>query len=109
MGYHSSISLSWKWDEGYPALVNESPDDQIEKAIEKFEELQYIVQEGYGKFRDWDAEIKEMSKLFPEVLFTLYGSGEDDTDLWVAYARNGKIQISEAEITYAPHDPALLK
>lgn len=36
-----------------------------------------------------NADMKELSKEFCDILFTVYGNGEDDDDLWVAYYKNG--------------------
>jgi hypothetical protein len=37
----------------------------------------------YGKWYESYEEMKILSKAFPDVLFTLKGSGEDDGDLWI--------------------------
>lgn len=66
---------------------------------------------GPVKWYDHDKDLKVLSLAFPTILFTLYGKGEDDDDMWVKYYRNGKMQKSQAEIkiTYEKFDPEKLQ
>lgn len=50
-----------------------------------------------------------ISKMYPDVLFTLSGEGEESGDLWKKYAMNGLVQKEEAVITYGPFDKSKLK
>lgn len=54
-------------------------------------------------------DMKLFSTLFPEVLFTLEGRGEESGDLWVKYFQNGKMQEARAQISYEPFDPKKLE
>jgi hypothetical protein len=58
---------------------------------------------------DHDEDCAEMSKSFPDVTFCLEGQGEEASDTWKSYYRNGLMQISRAIITYPPFDPTKLK
>jgi hypothetical protein len=51
------------------------------------------------KWYDHDQDMLEFSKVFPKVLFTLEGEGEEGGDLWKAYYKNGKQQTCPAKIT----------
>ena len=42
----------------------------------------------------------KFSLLFPDVLFTLWGNGEENEDMWVAYFKNGKSQVRKATISF---------
>jgi hypothetical protein len=42
----------------------------------------------------------EVSKLFPNTVFSLSGEGEDSDDLWRAYFKNGVVKIYQARILY---------
>lgn len=49
-----------------------------------------------GEAHKWYEHEKDMiaiSKKFPDVVFILYGDGEDREDIWKKYFKNGKKQI----------------
>lgn len=52
--------------------------------------------------------VKNMSREFPDIIFTLYGRGENDEDMWNKYFLNGKVQVCNAIITYEPFDESKL-
>lgn len=54
-------------------------------------------------------DMLDLSKEFPNVLFTLSGDGEDSGDFWKKYFKGGKVQIAFGEITYADFDESLLE
>ena len=43
-----------------------------------------------AKWYTSDADMKQLSSEYPDILFTVYGDGEDSGDLWVAYYKTGK-------------------
>lgn len=71
-----------------------------------------------GAWRDnggeikWYSHVSDMrvfSKLFPKVLFTLRGEGEESGDIWAKYFLDGKMQEAKAEVVIAPFDASKLK
>jgi len=62
-----------------------------------------------SKWYKHDEDMIELSKRFPDVLFTLRGLGDDYGDLWRTYYLNGKMQYAGAKITFPEFDPALLE
>lgn len=67
---------------------------------------------GYGDdctWYDWEDDMREFSCLFPEVLFTLEGRGDDQGDHWSAYIQAGKVQVCKARITFEDYDPEKMK
>lgn len=54
------------------------------------------------KWYEWPDDLAKVSKQFPLTLITLHGEGEENGDLWRAYAINGEVQKAEAEIIYPP-------
>lgn len=53
---------------------------------------------GNAKWYDWSDDMAKLSKKFPDVLFTIEGRGEDSTDIWGYYYKDGKSYI-QAEVT----------
>ena len=61
------------------------------------------------KWYEWEQDLRSFSQGYPDTLFELTGSGEDNGDLWAAYFKNGKMQKCPAQITYEPFDESKLK
>lgn len=51
------------------------------------------------KWYDHEENMKEISKLFPDMVFQLRGQGEDPEDMWEKYFQNGYCEECRAEIT----------
>lgn len=56
------------------------------------------------KWYEHTEDMRNVSKKYPNVLFTLTGNGEEPDDMWVKYFMNGKVQIEKAVITYGKFD-----
>jgi len=70
------------------------------------------VWRGAGAGLTWYNHREDMVKLsaaFPDVLFTLWGRGDESDDLWKQYFLGGKCQVAEAIITYPDFDEGELK
>lgn len=52
--------------------------------------------------------LKAYIKGYPEIIFVVYGEGEESGDMWKAYYKNGKQQIEPAVITYGEFDESKL-
>lgn len=61
------------------------------------------------KWYSHEIEMIKLSSVFPEVLFTLKGEGEDAGDIWIKYFKGGKLQISKAIISFEDFDETKLK
>ena len=108
MGYYTFFDLTWDAAEGSDeeqAIIAWIDSDEIG---ENFEDLYPGGACGMSKWRDDEADMLRLSEAFPGVLFTLSGSGEEETDLWRSYYRAGRVQHAPAEISYPPFDPAKL-
>lgn len=60
----------------------------------------------------WYSHINDMcefSKEYPDILFKIYGEGQDRDDMWYDYYYNGKHYICYATITYEEPDYEKLK
>ena len=61
------------------------------------------------KWYSCPSDMKEVSKEFKDVLFTVYGHGEDGLQ-WVHYFKGGKAsEMLEPEIIYPQFEESLLK
>lgn len=99
MGYFTDYSLMWDSDK---------PEDG--KNISEFisnlpywngEEFDYSTGEiyfGEAKWYDYQKDLCALSKEFPNILFHMYGNGDDYDDLWEEHWQNGKYQHCHAEI-----------
>ena len=67
-------------------------------------------EEAYTWYSD-RKDVQELSRRFPELLFTLFVEPCEDRDgtPWYYYFKGGKYQEAAPEITYPPFDPEKLK
>lgn len=101
MGYYTDFKL----------VINSDEDQDIdhhEAISELYNEGYYIWDEGL-KWYDWEENMREYSQKYPHILFSLYGNGEENGDIWVAYILNGKVQYEELPKTFPPFDESKLK
>lgn len=68
----------------------------------------YIFQEDC-KWYDHEDDMRDYSKLYPELVFVLEGKGEDYDDIWIKYFKNGKMQSCYATISFEEFDETKLK
>jgi len=52
------------------------------------------------KWYDYDSDMTELSGLFPEMKFKLYGEGEERDDNWIAYYYNGEGTICQGHLYF---------
>lgn len=56
------------------------------------------------KWYEWEKDMLEVSKKFPNNIFRMSGDGEESDDKWIVYIMNGKIQHCPVQISYDPLD-----
>ena len=59
------------------------------------------------KWYEWEEEMAEFSRKWPNILFHLSGRGDNEDDWWTATFLNGKVHYRRAEIP--PFERSLLK
>ncbi len=107
MGYYTRFRLEIVGTKG--KHEHWSMSNVIEKLLRDSKNAQYSINE-IGEcieectWYEHEKEFKIFSKKFPDVVFKLYGIGEDTEDLWIKYFRKGKMQICKAEIKYPDFD-----
>lgn len=57
-----------------------------------------------AKWYQCEKEMVELSKMFPELLFSIEAAGEESGDLWRAWARNGKFKRVEPNMVWPEVD-----
>ena len=111
MGYHTYYTLS-------VIGANRTDQERIREMLANLGVLGYALQEGsgteYGTNEpvNWfchDDDMLEISRRFPQVLFSLHGEGESNGDIWESHYLGGKTYTQPAIITIPPFNPALLK
>lgn len=107
MGYYTSYSLDVKYGNK----------DNIERLVEALRakeligyalDADYVIdgdKVGFGpydtqKWYDHDDDMIEISKEFPDMVFKLYGSGEDFGDEWYTLYRDGNAETIHAELKW---------
>jgi len=63
----------------------------------------------YASWYDWDTNLIELSKRYPDIRFTVYGDGDSSDDRWKAWFQNGKSYQEHAEIIYPVYDESKMK
>lgn len=98
MGYNTKYKLEVDW----------SSKDNLGDVDERFEDITgmglHQLDEEPMKWYDYDTDMKKVSLLYPDTVFTLTGVGEDKGDLWRCYFKNGKDNKVDAITTYPPFD-----
>jgi hypothetical protein len=89
MGYYTSYEMQID-----KADLGKAVDNAL---VEMFNGYSYIEYNGGGswyandrvKWYEHEEDIKGISEMFPDVLFTLDGEGEDSGDVWRKWFKNG--------------------
>ena len=113
MGYYTWYALDHNCED----------EDVFDSIVDKMEEIGIFEGGGFdanktqmcfdtmdlARWYEWEADMREVSSAFPNVLFTLSGAGDDSGDLWKAYFVGGKMQYAPAQIVYDDFDSARLR
>ena len=79
-----------------------------------YKEMLYAIDE-HGQtsnsctWYDHEDDLIKLSRLYPYVVFDLYGEGEESGDIWHKYFMNGKMQHCPAKITFDEFDVEMLR
>ena len=111
MGYQTEYTLEIR------TVPTHDDYERIRKTMEEppYDLIYYAFDQGWWNeknqtayFYSWDSvkwydhkdQMAEISKMFPDYVFRLYGVGEDHNDMWYEYYRNGEYEECAARITY---------
>lgn len=76
-----------------PYFDNWSPEEDPETIDE-------VIAFDETKWYDYEADMRYISRLFPDTIILIHGEGEETGDLWNHYFKNGKSSYCQAIITY---------
>ena len=98
MGYFTSYELR---------VSDNAPIDVIEQFRKFSDDADYAIDDDGDtfdatKWYSWQDDLQKFSFLFPDVVFTMTGRGEETTDYWRAFARNGQVVKQKASFTFPP-------
>lgn len=104
MGYYTYYDLEMhpaqtedRWNEIRRAILAEiyecAPADVTDAEVECF--LQDSL-----KWYNYEADMREISLEYPDIVFVLHGEGEEAGDVWKAYFKNGESERVEAKLIY---------
>ena len=119
MGYYTVYHINYKVPEG---VDKEKFSHDLARGLyavnsDYFDDFVYIencliedlIESDMMKWYDHEEDMCELSKLFPNILFTLEGFGEEQGDIWREYFYNGKFQYAPATIIFDEFDENKLK
>jgi len=99
MGYNTQYTLSWEVE-------------NFELPLDFQEKTNLTKEERFSTYQSWNShedDMKKLSLLYPEIVFTLHGVGDEFEDIWYKYFKNGKMQETRATFVYDNYDEAKLK
>lgn len=108
MEYYTYFQLEVRDTKNY-AYAGEDIDHKVAVRLEEKLNLEYPIEEKTLcedilceelKWYDFEEDMKEISKEFPDYLFVLYGEGEERDDNWRAVFYNGVENYAEAHISF---------
>ena len=116
MGYYTYYNVSMRPADGSDIIGNEALAAAESKAarmlaekldIDGLDDKPMIFDDLFYeemKWYDCDDDMMELSKEFPDYVFTVYGEGEERDDNWKAYYYKGKMWIGQAEMVWPDYD-----
>lgn len=107
MGYYTNYSMTYDFKDA----SNEDGFDtkQFHEMLADKTEYEFDYYDGTfslnAKWYDWEADMIEISKTYPDMVFYLSGEGEEKDDIWEARFYNGKCDTVYAQITMPDFPP----
>lgn len=110
MGYYTAYNLSVRTVDNKSEIIDLATIDNIVSLLVEKGVIGYALDENLNchdtvTWYDYEEDMLDISKQFPDVLFCLHGEGEESGDIWDHYFLNGKAQYCKAEINIPPFDP----
>jgi len=115
MGYYTAYNISYKVPEGEDRdklsydLARGLHAINSDFYYTENSTIEDMIEEDVMKWYDHTEDMIELSKLFPTIVFTVEGNGEDRDDIWREYYFNGKFQYAPATIIFDDFDESELR
>lgn len=77
--------------------------EEVRSTIESVSEYTFSYGELHAKWYDWQRDVKLVSTMFPDTEICVEGIGEENEDVWKAFAKDGELHISKATLTFGPY------
>ena len=106
MGYYTEFNLKVQNSNDIIDLVDH---------LKTFSDGAYHAMDMYGntvgglKWYEYLDDMIKFSKLYPDLIFEMYGNGEETGDIWVHYFKDGKSYRDSPEIVFPKYDETKLK
>ena len=72
-----------------------------EKVEESYSPFDFIFYDEM-KWYDWEHDMQTLAFLFPDIVFCLWGEGEERDDNWRCYFHGEDSELQQGTISYAP-------
>ena len=72
--------------------------ERVEESYSPFDFISYDSMKWY----DWESDMDELAHAFPDIVFCLWGEGEERDDNWRCYFRGKDEELQPGTISYAP-------
>jgi len=82
--------------------------EEVQQALKEVSGYEYIQEEDIKWYRS-DEDCKTVSLMFPDQLISVSGVGEEQPDIWIIYAKNGKLYREAPDLTFPEFDETKLK
>jgi len=82
---------------------------QVDYKVEISQEIGYNPFDEECKWYSHEKDMRKFSLLYPDVLFTLNGEGEESGDIWVEYYLHGKMQREKIKIQLSDFNVDMLE
>lgn len=120
MGYYtrfegSIISRDWKdilQEKEVALAIARLPYYQNWRPYEEEKDIEYIddvIGVDNHKWYNYETDMKEISKMFPDLTICIHGEGEAQGDVWNHYFKNGKDAYYRAEMVIPSFNPKDLR
>ena len=117
MAYNTTFSLEWQEDQPTEDQVLDQLTvlrDQVYPGTADYDQSfritkQIVVNQEEDSWYEHHEHMTVLSLRWPNVLFTLKGSGEDREDVWKSFYLAGKSDFIKAQIVFPVFDPSTLR
>jgi len=97
MGYYTN----------YEITADKVLPDDFEDKFEEITDYTFSDGEFMVKWYDYKENMKEISKIYPDISFTVEGEGEESGDIWRHYFKNGEDYRVEPEVIWPEFDEGM--